>query len=137
MDLKNKVFDFLQNETKIIAELETMTSELTVRNFVTNHYGVINIFLNQHMFDIDTLFDIIQSAKFGQIHLSLLDSNKLLIQFKDIKIWIPSGTDLPIELNEGNAYELLKLSELTVYYSDEKIVFILSIPLVRALLLIF
>lgn len=127
--MKNKVFDFFKDKEKIIKELEIITNKLTIRNLAINHYAITNTFLHQHMFDTDTLFDIIQSAKFGQIHPSLLDSNELLTQFKDTKIWIHNGTDLPIEL-KGNSYELLKLSELAVNYSDDKIVFIISIALV-------
>jgi hypothetical protein len=38
---------------------------------------------------------------------------------------------LPIELDLGDSYELLKLSELTVYYDNDRLVFKISIPLVH------
>jgi hypothetical protein len=63
---------------------------------------------------MDTIGEIVQAAKTGQIHPSLLSPPEFLEQFKDIKLRLPCGTDLPIELNLGDSYELLKLSELVV-----------------------
>jgi hypothetical protein len=45
---------------------------------------------------MDTIGEIVQAAKTGQIHPSLLSPSELLEQFKDIKLGLPSGTDLPI-----------------------------------------
>lgn len=47
-----------------------------------------------------------------------------------IKIGLPSGTDLPMELNENNVEEMMPLSDITIYYSNDKVVFVLSVPLV-------
>jgi len=53
-------------------------------------------------------------------------NDDLLEQLRDIKV--PSGTELPIKLDLVNAYELLRLSDLTVYSSDNRIVFIITLP---------
>ncbi|KAF0723037.1 Envelope fusion protein [Aphis craccivora] len=50
--------------------------------------------------ETDILFDVIQAAKVGLIHPSLLTPKELLKQLLNIKIRMPSGTDLPIDLNE-------------------------------------
>jgi hypothetical protein len=69
-------------------------------------------------------------AKMGQLHPSLISPSELFEQLKDIKISLPTGTELPIELNITNAYELVRLSDFTVYFSNNKIVFIILLPLV-------
>lgn len=64
------------------------------------------------------------------IYNSAMRIKHLLKQFLGIKINLLSGTDLPFGLNENNVQELLSLSESTIYYSDDKIIFTLNIPLV-------
>lgn len=66
----------------------------------------------------------------GLIHPSLIHPDEMLRQFRDIKIWLPSGTDLPVEVTTINTQELVQLSDVTMYYSDCNIVFVLKIPLV-------
>jgi hypothetical protein len=90
----------------------------------------ISLLLTQYMIETNTVFEIIQSAKIGQIHPKLLSPEELLKQFKDIKIGLPSGTDFPVEMDLEETTELLKLSDLAIYYAEGTIVFKISIPLV-------
>lgn len=69
------------------------------REGITNHFTLMNLILEQQILDTNTLFEIIQTAIMGNIHPSLLGPEELLRQFRDIKIWLPIGTDLPIEIN--------------------------------------
>jgi len=45
-----------------------------------------------------TLIEILQSAKSGQIHPSLISTKALLEQFKNIILTVPSGTNTPLEV---------------------------------------
>jgi hypothetical protein len=81
-------------------------------------------------FETNILIKLIQMAKMGQLHPSLISPSELLEQLKDIKILLPMDTELPIELDITNVYELVRLSDLTVYFSNNKIVFIIILPLV-------
>jgi hypothetical protein len=97
---------------------------------IVNNFIFINVLLAQYSMKIDTKGEIVQDAKTGQIHPSLLSPSELLEQFKDIKLGLPSGADLSIELDLENSYKLLKLSELAVYYNNDHLVFKISITLV-------
>ncbi|KAF0746052.1 Envelope fusion protein [Aphis craccivora] len=101
-----------------------------MRSFLAYHFIQINLILELYIAETDILFDVIQAAKVGLIHPSLLTPQELLKQFLNIKVGMPSGTDLPIDLNESNVQEMIPLSDITIYYSNDKIVFILNIPLV-------
>lgn len=90
----------------------------------------IKILLDQYAFEISSLTEIIQTAKLGQIHPNLISSNELELQLKDIKVSLPSGTDLPIELDNGDPQEILRLSDMIIYYLDDTIVFKINLPLV-------
>ncbi|KAF0703471.1 Envelope fusion protein, partial [Aphis craccivora] len=122
--------DVLISINKDINELRNMTSEANMRSFLAYHFIQINLILELYIAETDILFDVIQAAKVGLIHPSLLTPKELLKQLLNIKIGLPSGTDLPIDLNESNIQEMIPLSDISIYYSNDKIVFILNIPLV-------
>jgi len=54
----------------------------------------------------------------------------LLKQFMGIKVGLHIGTDLPMEFNIKNVEEMMPLSDITIYYSNDKIIFIIHVPLV-------
>ena len=113
-----------------VYNLKTWTDEMKIRNRIMQHFVRINILLNQYTFEINTFCEIIQLAKIGQIHPNLFTKQELINQLRDIKVSVPSGTDLPIDIEKGDPYELLGLSDVIIYYSDNKIVFKINIPLV-------
>lgn len=45
-------------------------------------------------------------------------------QLKNIKLVLSSRTNVPVEVEYSNVYDFVKLSDLTVYYSNNIIVFI-------------
>lgn len=113
-----------------INELRNVTVEQQIINFVNKHFIYMNLLLTKHLSEIDTLFTIIESAKLGQIHPYLLSASELLSQFQDIRLSLPTGLDLPFPLNIKTVYDILKLSDLTVYYSNNNIVFVMRLPLI-------
>lgn len=46
---------------------------------------------------------------------------------------MPSGTIFPIELNINKMHELLSLIKINIYANRDKLVYILSIPLISAI----
>ncbi|KAE9523117.1 hypothetical protein AGLY_016485 [Aphis glycines] len=111
-----KTLDFLKTD------ISSMTEESNIKNYISNYFIQVSLMLQLHLSATDILFDVIQSAKIGLIHPSILKPKELLKQILDIKIALPSGTDLPIELRENNVQELVSLSDITIYYSNDKIV---------------
>jgi hypothetical protein len=91
----------------------------------------MSLLLTKHISELGLLFNIIKSAKIGKIYPYLISLPELFIFFQDIKISLPTGTDLPYSLNPDTIYDLTKLSDLTVYYSNNNIVFVLTIPLIH------
>lgn len=90
----------------------------------------LNLIVDQLAYEADILYEIIQNARLGLIHPSLLSQEQLLNQFKDIKLGLPSGTDLPLDIDITSTNDLLRLSDLAVYYSNNNIVFVIIIPLI-------
>jgi hypothetical protein len=111
-----------------VGDLEKQNPNL--KSLIINHFTFANLVLTKLIFEPNILIEIIQMAKMGQLHPNLISPSELLEQLKDIKISLPTGTELLIELDIANAYELIRLSDLTVYFSNNKIVFIIILPLV-------
>lgn len=124
------------NEAHIAKLEETVFSLVNVSESMypriesNRQFTAFNQVMLIQMFRINTLVEIIQSARTGQIHPSLINTKALLEQFRNIKLTLPSGTNMPLEVELINVYELVKISDLTVYFNNDNIVFILNIPLV-------
>lgn len=113
-----------------IYELKRITDAHESKDQVLEHLINIKVLLDQYTFEINSLTNIIQIAKLGQIHPSLISPNELNLQLKDIKVSLPSGTDLPIEVDNGDSHEILRLSDMIIYYLNDNIVFKINLPLV-------
>ncbi|KAF0691805.1 Envelope fusion protein [Aphis craccivora] len=61
------------------------------------------------MMRVNVLVEIVQSASLGQIHPSIINTKALLEQFKDIKLVLPSGTNMSLKVKANNVYDLVKL----------------------------
>jgi len=115
---------------KSIDSLVNLTNTIFPRIETNKQFTIINQVMLIQMIRVNTLVEILQSARSGQIHPSLISTKELLEQFKDIKLVLPSGTNMPLEVQYSNVYDLVKLSDLTVYFNNNNIVFNLNIPLV-------
>lgn len=110
-------------------------TNFTVENYFA--HTVYDMFLSSHSimahysYDTNLLSEIVHLALLGQIHSSVLSPHELLVQFKEIKINLPKGTDLPVGLNVVEAHELMKLSDITIYSKNDSIVFIIDVPIVE------
>lgn len=113
-----------------INELTNITDEQQVKNYLTKHFIQVNLLITKHILETNTLLEIIHQAKIGVIHPSLITPQELLEHVKDIKVSLPGGTDLPTDLVITNIYELVKLSDIAIYYANDNLVFIISLPLI-------
>ncbi|XP_060881048.1 uncharacterized protein LOC132952688 isoform X1 [Metopolophium dirhodum] len=118
------------NTTFVYNESINISREQQTKNYLLKHFVIVNLLITKHMLETNTLLEIIQQAKIGIIHTSLISPRELLENIKDIKVSLPGGTDLPTDLDIQNIYELVKLSDITIYYANDNLVFILTLPLI-------
>jgi len=113
----NSDFDEHENYNKTFAVNYkfNVSKEQQLRNHLMKQLMLVNLLITKRMIETDTLLEIIQQAKIGIIHPSL------------ISIF---GTDLPTDLEITNIYESVKLSDLTIYYADDNLVFIITLSLI-------
>jgi hypothetical protein len=92
-----KIVDLAQRKEALILEEHAVTLERirtaakgALKGFqIVNNFIFINILLEQYSMKMDTIGEIVQAAKTGQIHPSLLSPSELLEQFKDITFVFP------------------------------------------------
>lgn len=68
-------------------------------------------------------------AKQHTLHPSILTPNQIIKELSKTKKHLPAGTNYPVLLNKSNAYELLRLISLSVYYMDSKLIFVIYVPI--------
>ncbi|KYM93680.1 hypothetical protein ALC62_15717 [Cyphomyrmex costatus] len=87
--------------------------------------------LLEHEIDLNILIDGILFRKQGLIHPRIVTPIQILNNSRIIKEQIPHA-EFPITLNLNNIDELIKISNLKVIYSNQRLIYILHIPLLNA-----
>jgi len=87
----------LINLSYTIRELKKSTSELIIKNYLAYHFIQTNLILELYLSKSSILFNVIQMAKIGLIHSSLSKPPEFLKLFLNIKVGLPSESDLPTD----------------------------------------
>ncbi|CAI6352923.1 unnamed protein product [Macrosiphum euphorbiae] len=80
---------------------------LKFQNVLTERIALLNVILTQYAYETENLVSIGNSALLGHFHPRLLDANEFNQQLIEIKIKLPIGLGLPIDLAEKGILELL------------------------------
>ncbi|KAL4127039.1 hypothetical protein QTP88_011237 [Uroleucon formosanum] len=120
-------YNHLLHKTDVI---EMDVGILKFQNALTERIALLNVILTQYAYERENLVSIVNSALLGHIHPSLLDASEFNQQLKQIKIQLPIGLGLPIDLAEKGISELLRIVEISVVYVKGIPMFIMEIPLI-------
>jgi hypothetical protein len=99
--------------------MQAEKAEIGILNFKTaleERISFLNIILTQYAFEIENLLNIINMALQGFVHTSILDTNTLNNQLKDIKTQLPIGEGISIDLDNLGISELLRLITTNIVY---------------------
>jgi len=61
---------------------------------------------------------IINSAMNDKLHTSMFTSERLLTELREIKMNLPVGTALPLEIETESLTEFLRISDLTIMHRE-------------------
>lgn len=84
----------------------------------------------QFSYETMTLNNIVTAARGGVIHSNLITPSQMSKTLRDIQHRLKQSLQIPMGTRSSELYELQKITKMTVFYSDNKIVFITKIPLV-------
>lgn len=82
--------------------------------------------------EVTALTSAILMAQKGVLHPAILTPPILISEFQKIQSYLPQGLDFPIQMEMRNAYILLSLIKLNVFFSEGKLVYIIYVPLLEA-----
>jgi hypothetical protein len=86
--------------------------------------------LNQYAYETQNLIGLVTSAISGNIYANVFTSNKLLTELKKIKINLPAGTYLPVELSAESLPQLFRITDISVIHKNHFLIFVTKIPLI-------
>lgn len=87
--------------------------------------------LNQYAHETQNLIEIVNTALNGKLHTTILAARTWLRELREVKINLPVGTALPLEIAQETISEFIKLSEVAIFHRDKYLVFVTKIPLVH------
>jgi len=118
------IADELNKEKKDIDTLTTKTN-------LEEHITMLNTMVNQLQFEVMTLTNAFLIAKKGILHPAILTPVRLINELKKVFDSIPHGLEFPIPLDPSNANLLFNIIELQVYLENQRLIYIINIPLVE------
>lgn len=128
-ELREKERVFIQG-LQLIGNTTEGILNLLNSNAIQNMYTLLT---NQYAYETATLNQIVTAARAGVIHSSLMTISDIANIMKKVKTRVDrKQLELPMGTKPSEVYELLKVIKMTVYYGNNRIVFITKIPLVTS-----
>lgn len=118
---------YLRKQTK---EIIQNINKITFRTKLLEQVVLFEIILNQYEYETQNLLSIVNLAMNGKMHTSIFTPERLVSELKEIKMNLPVGSALPLETNTDMLAEFFKISDITVFYRDNYLVFAIEFPLV-------
>lgn len=125
-DVFNTNIRLLQNVTRTINN--TLEFQ-TLKQNTEDHITLLLIMFTELSREYSNLVNSILFAKQHTLHPSILTPNQIVRELSKTRKHLPTGTSYPVQLNKSNAYELLRLISLSVYYMDNKLIFVIYVPI--------
>jgi len=105
---------------------------LSFGNRMLEQILLFEVILNKYAYETQTLISIINSATNGKIHTSVFTPQTLLEELTEIKMDIPTGSALPVEICIESLTEILHASEINIFVKDNYLVYVIEIPLISS-----
>ncbi|KAF0693856.1 Envelope fusion protein, partial [Aphis craccivora] len=133
--LFNKIAALSQNRSQSITlNVERMRivqelDRIEIKTRLLEQALFFEILLNQYSYHTQNLMAIINSAMNGKLHTSMFTSERLQTELREIKMNLPVGAVLPLEIETESLTEFLRISDLTIMHSEHYLVFLIGIPM--------
>lgn len=123
--------DAMDKMSLIIKNVSDITNAVSFQNNLNQILNVLEATLLTLSYKVEDLVSSILFVKSNTIHPSVITPKQLyediIINFKNI----PKHKEFPVELSLNNIHLLMNLVDLVAYYLDNKLVFVVKIPLVN------
>jgi len=118
---QQKLEENLSYLQKQILEVIQNINKLTFRTKLLEQSLLFEITLNQYAYETQNLISIIDAALNGKIHTTVINKKRLIEELREIRLVLPLGSALPLELNTESLTDILKISEITIFHLDNNV----------------
>lgn len=139
-NFNSSLYKLNQNEVKLNSQINIMNeilSQVSKTDNLLYHISHINSLLNileSSLISIsnilDTTLNAILFSKVNVLHPSVISPISLFNELYKQSIHISKRLDFPVELSLNNIHSIIDVSQLSSYYYNNKIIFVLQIPLI-------
>lgn len=112
-------------------EMSTVTNKLLIRSKMLELLNILENSLLALSFKLEDILNAIMFSKVNILNTNIITPDQLYIDLVENYRFLPKSKELPVSLVLDNIHILLNVSEIASYYTDNKIVFVLKIPLVN------
>lgn len=127
--------NILNNELDKLAlslkNISTATNAFIVKNRISSIFNVLESSLMTLSFKLEDIVNAIMFSKNNVLHPSIITPSQLYDELVTNSRNLINNNEFPIPLNLANIYIIMNLSETITYLLDNKIIFVLKIPLVN------
>lgn len=128
-ELREKEKAFVEN-LNILKGSTDIILHLLKANAIQNMYTLLT---NQYAYETSTLNQIVTAARARVIHSSLMTITDIAHVVKKINSRVDKKQlEVPMGTKPSKVYELLKVTKMTVFYGNNRIIFVTKIPLVTS-----
>lgn len=110
--------------------LSNTTSILYVESKMNEIYNELSSSLFTLSFRIENVINSIMFTKSHSIHPSVITPTQLYEELSHNLKNLDKNSELPLDLSLNSIHSLINIAQLSCYYVDKKIVFVIKIPLV-------
>lgn len=114
-----------------LKNITTVSNELLIKNKINNILIQLEASLLTLSFQLEDITNAVLLCSANIVHPYVITPTQLYRELADNHIRLRAGTNLPVSLELRNMYLILSLSRMICYYYDNKIVFVLKLPLVN------
>lgn len=120
---------FLQQQTNNSIE---NINRLEFKTRILEQVLLFEVLLNKYAYETQNLVAILNAAVDGKLHTSMFTPQKLYRELLEIKMDIPIGNALPLEVSTETLIEFYRISEITIIHKNNYLIYVMEIPLISS-----
>jgi len=111
-------------------QIQNKTDDVLDLLLAAEVHNLYTIITNQYAYETTTLEQIVTAAREGIIHPSLMTPQELALTLQAVEQTIKKQFSIPMGTKASELNEFQKITKMSIYYENDRLVFITKIPLV-------
>ncbi|XP_045525079.1 uncharacterized protein LOC123714717 isoform X2 [Pieris brassicae] len=121
----------INNLSLNILNISELTNELHMWTHINRIFDSLESSILTLSFQLEDITNAILFSSQNILHPAMITPQQLYQEISDNYRYLPNGLELPVSLDISSVYIILKLCKIICYYINNKIIFLLQVPLVK------